>query len=112
VPVGIVTGLVCRNKLREAAPANDDNGKRKPFYKGLPDDITADVRQTAPQPQTPANANTLDGKVAAQSFNTEAEKPAAPKAPPKPAPQSAADAEAEAMRKRAAEERARARRKR
>lgn len=113
VPVGIVTGLVCRNKLREAAPANDDKGQRKPFYKGLSEDVTADVRQTAtPAPQTPANANTLGEKTAAASFNSEAEKPAAPPPQSKPAPQSAADAEAEAMRKRAAEERARTRRKR
>ncbi|MFN7114921.1 MAG: hypothetical protein ACK4PK_11260 [Alphaproteobacteria bacterium] len=116
VPVGIVTGLVCRNKLREAAPANDDNGKRKPFYKGLSEDITADVRAPV-QKQQPANANTLGEKTAAATFNTEADKPAAEKpaaAKPavKPAPQPAADPEADAMRKRAAEERARARRKR
>lgn len=116
VPVGIVTGLVCRNKLREAAPANDEGGKRKPFYKGLSDDITADVRQTA-QKQQPANTNApakpLEAQAAAADFNTEAEKPAAPKAAAKPAaPKPAADPEAEAMRKRAAEERARARRKR
>ncbi|MDP2205457.1 MAG: hypothetical protein Q8K65_04055 [Alphaproteobacteria bacterium] len=111
VPVGIVAGLVCRNKLREAAPANDDSGKRKPFYQGLSEDITADVRAPV-QKQQPANGNTLGEKTAAATFNTEAEKPAPAKPAPKPAPQPAADPEAEAMRKRAAEERARARRKR
>lgn len=111
VPVGIAAGLICRNKLREVAPANDD-GKRKPFYKGLSEDITADVRAPV-QKQQPANTNTLAEKTAAAEFNTEAEKTAAATQPvPKAAPQPVADPEAEAMRKRAAEERARARRKR
>lgn len=112
VPVGAVVGLVCRNKLREAAPAQED-GKRKPFYKGLSEDITADVRSAAPQTAAPANSNNLTEKAAAQSFNGGADKPAAAKEKPKPAAPKAQvlDPEAEAMRKRAAEERARNRRK-
>lgn len=114
VPVGIVTGLVCRNKLREASPAKEDGKNR--FYKGLSEENAADVRA----PSAPANDDVSPQaqKPAAERFNSEAKKEPAPEAEqkpaPKPAPKPAAsvDPEAEAMRKRAAEERKRARQQR
>lgn len=101
IPVGIVAGLVCRNKLRESAPANDNASGRKPFYKPLSDDITADVRKPG---QTPAPAQKLTQTDASASFNNDAkpaaeEKPAAPKPAMDPERQKAAAARAAARRK-------------
>ena len=101
IPVGIVAGLVCRNKLRESAPANDNASGRKPFYKPLSDDITADVRKPG---QTPAPAQKLTQTDASASFNSDAkpaaeEKPAAPKPAMDPERQKAAAARAAARRK-------------
>lgn len=102
VPAGIITGLICRNKLREGAAANDNGPARKRIYKPLSDDITADVRKAAPAPQTPVAApandfNTQAPKAAPAQTSTAAAKPAPAKAPQDP------------ERQRAAEERARAR---
>lgn len=107
IPVGIVAGLVCRNKLREGAPANDNASGRKPFYKPLSDDITADVRKPA---NAPAPAQKLTQTDAAASFNADAPKAVAEEKPaaPKPAAKPAQDPE----RQKAAEARAAARRKR
>lgn len=104
IPAGIVTGLICRNKLRENAPANDNSNGRKPFYKGLSDGVTADIRKPA---AAPASAADLTQTSASRNFNSDApkkaaeEKPAAPKAAAKPA--------MDPIRQKAAEERARAR---
>ena len=106
LPVGLVTALVCRNKLRDAAPANDNSSGRKPFYKPLSDDITADVRKPA---NAPAPAQRLTQTDASANFNADA-KPAAAEAKPA-APKPAAQPEMDPIRKKAAEERARARRK-
>ncbi len=104
VPVGIVAGLICRNKLREGAPANDNASGRKPFYKPLSDDITADVRKPSAQP---APAQKLTQTDASASFNADAPPPTAEEKPAAPAAKPALDPE----RQKAAEARAAARRR-
>ncbi len=112
IPAGIAAGLVCRNKLREGAAANDNSGNknRKPFYKPLDDSYGADVRQTA-QP-----AQKLAEKPAAGDFNTGAKKDAAPAAEKPAAPAASAEPkkqeELDPIRKAAAEARRRARQQR